>query len=240
MIHIFICEDHPLQRQILTKNISFAIDENNYPMKIIKSTDNPFEILSYIKKENSLNIYFLDIDLNHSINGIDLAAKIREIDKFGKIIFITSHDEYLLETYNKHIEAFDYIIKTTSESTESDVNRMLQLVYSKFRDNKKEVFKVEIGSNIQFLPIEDILFFVTTPIPHKINLHLKNRELSFYGSLSKILKDHPRFIRCHRSYLVNIDNISSIDKKQRVLIMNNGETCLCSYLGMKKISALFI
>lgn len=239
MIKLFICEDELIQREILEKNISFMIDESNYAIEIALSTEDPQELIDYLRSNpSSPSIYFLDIELAHSLNGIKLATEIRKQDEFGKIIFISSHDQYLLDVYKENIEAFDYIIKSTAEEIENSVSSVLEKAYSNLSNLTKVdsgYFKVNQGDRIQLIPLKEILFFVTTPIPHKIDLHHKKGELSFYSSLSKILIDNPRFIKCHRSYLVNIDNIDSIEKKQRVLIMNNGETCLCSYFGMKKV-----
>lgn len=239
MIKIFICEDNLLQRETLKDNISFEIDELKYSMFISLSTDNPLEIISELKtKPVPPGIYILDINLNHTVNGIDLAKEIRKYDKSGKIIFLTSHDEYLLAGYKNNIEAFDYIIKTSIENTENVILDTLKLAYSEISDvetSRSKFFKVTIANQIQLIPLNEILFFVTTPIPHKIDLHYLQGQLSFYGTLSNILINDSDFIRCHRSYLVNINNMATIDKTQRVLIMKNGETCLCSYLGMKKI-----
>ena len=58
-------------------------------MEIILSTSNPYELLDTIENKDYTGIYFLDIDLNSNINGIDLAKKIRCYDPRGFIIFVT-------------------------------------------------------------------------------------------------------------------------------------------------------
>ncbi|MNP38101.1 accessory protein regulator protein A [compost metagenome] len=44
-----------------------------------------------------------------------------------------------------------------------------------------------------------------------------------------------RFYRCHKSYIVNKDNIEEIDVKKRIIYMKNGEECLVSIRHMKNL-----
>ena len=85
----------------------------------------------------------------------------------------------------------------------------------------------------------DIVFFETSSNIHKIILHAKKRVLEFTGQLKDIEKQLDyRFYRCHRSYLINKDNISEVDFNELMVYMNNGETCPVSVRlkkGLKKL-----
>ena len=68
----------------------------------------------------------------------------------------------------------------------------------------------------------------------KIILHCKNRQMEFLGKIKEIEKEvDGRFYRCHRSFLVNKDNIREIDFQHRVIYMVNGDECLISSRMMK-------
>ncbi|HFQ3632453.1 TPA: LytTR family DNA-binding domain-containing protein [Enterococcus faecium] len=49
----------------------------------------------------------------------------------------------------------------------------------------------------------------------------------------------PSFYRCHQSFVVNVDNICSINKKERTILMSNGEKCLVSTRSLKKLLIAF-
>ena len=91
---IIICEDQFLQLQQLESIIQNYILFHSELFQIKLKTQSPIEVKTYLKQFQPKNgIYFLDIDLNHSISGIDLAEMIRKADVQAKIIFVTTHDE---------------------------------------------------------------------------------------------------------------------------------------------------
>ena len=71
---------------------------------------------------------------------------------------------------------------------------------------------------------------------HKVILHAKDRQIEFSGTLKYLtgsLDDH--FVRCHRSFLVNKNNIKEIDAKNRIIHFTNGESCLMSARMRKEL-----
>ena len=112
MLEIFICEDNLAQRAYLEQLIQQAIVLNDWEMMLRLSTESPLEILAYLEKHpQTQGIYFLDVDLNTKMNGIQLGAEIRNRNPHGKIIFITAHNELLPLTFQYKVEAMDYIAK---------------------------------------------------------------------------------------------------------------------------------
>ena len=63
---------------------------------------------------------------------------------------------------------------------------------------------------------------------HKVILHTKDERMEFYGSIADVEKADSRLYRCHRSFVVNPDNIIKIDKESKVALFENGEGCLIS------------
>ena len=91
MLEIFICEDNLAQRTSLEQLIQQTILLNNWEMTLRLNTENPLEILTYLEEyPQTQGVYFLDIDLNTEMNGIQLGAEIRNRNPHGKIIFITT------------------------------------------------------------------------------------------------------------------------------------------------------
>ena len=87
--------------------------------------------------------------------------------------------------------------------------------------------------NVDF---DEIIYFETSTIIHKVILHCKNRQVEFYSKMKDVenMIDE-RFCRGHKSFLINKDKIKEIDKKNRIVYMINGEECLVSTRGIKKL-----
>lgn len=237
MVPIFICENDPIQRSRLEDIIKKYIMIEDYDMTIILSTDNPYEILEYLDNhENIRGAYFLDVDLGQDINGIQLGAKIRKKDVFGRIIFVTTHSELMSLTFTYKVEAMDYIIKDEPENIQRKVQGCLKQIndyYTSETTKEEDRIKLKINDQIRLFELKDIMFFETTELSHKIKLHLTHSRVELYGNLKELEKLSDSFIRIHKSYLINKNNIAMIDKKKREITMINGEVSLISVRKMK-------
>lgn len=233
MVNIIICEDNSAQRKQLEEIITKEISSFRSDLYIALSTSNPKEIIKYILdfKGSKDFIYFLDVELNGNINGIELASIIRKYDLKGYIIFVTSHPELTLLTFKYKVQAMDYILKFNLKDLETRIIECLKEAYSNFKklDNiEKKYITLDIGNEVINLQPDEILFFETYE-DHRIRLHTFNEIIEFYCSLSKIKTLLPQyFYKCHRSYIVNIKNIRSIDKHTLTIYMNNGDKCYVS------------
>ena len=97
-----------------------------------------------------------------------------------------------------------------------------------------KVYTIEIGGRKIGVDYDDILFFETSSNVHKVILHAKERQIEFSSTMKELtstLGDY--FVRCHRSFLVNKNNIKEVDVKNRILYFTNGETCMMSTRMMK-------
>ena len=234
MLNIYICEDNEKQREIILKSVINAIDTEGLDMNLEFATDNPIELLEQVQMKKENGIFFLDIDLNQKMNGLELAKQIRKYKPRCYIIFITSHSEMSYMTFTYKVEAMDYIIKDDYNEMQ---NRIIQcLLQTNKLENKNvtnamsETFSVKIGSKVQFVMVDDILFFEISPTPHKLILHTKTSVIEFAGNLKDLEKElAPCFYRCHRSFIVNKNNIEAIDKDNNVLKFKGGLECPISF-----------
>lgn len=237
MLPIFICENDPIQRKRLEDIIKKYIMIEEYDMKIALSTDDPYDMLDYLdKNENVRGAYFLDIDLGQDINGIQLGANIRKKDIFSRIVFVTTHSELMSLTFTYKVEAMDYIIKDEPESMQQKIQECLRRIndyYTSKTTQEEDRIKLKINNQIRVFALKDIMFFETTELSHKIRLHLINNRIELYGNLGEIEELSDSFVRIHKSYLVNKDNVTTIDSKRREAVMENGEICLISVRKMK-------
>ena len=235
ILSILICEDSHSQRQNIEQIISDHIAFKDYDSKIVLSTDNPDTLLAYVRKmPEQNNFYVLDVNLRHEMNGISLGQEIRAFDPFGKIIFVTTHVELALLTFQYRVEAMDYIVKDSMQNIKQRVCACVDTAYKQVI-NSKQFFQLKSIDGIQNISLNSILFFVSGNVPHKIILHTKNERIEFRGSLKEIEQMQPFFFRSHKSFVVNSKNIKSINRNVGEIIMSNNEIAL---ITSKKLPAL--
>ena len=195
-------------------------------------------LLDQVKTSWNTGIYFLDIDLNSDMNGMKLAQQIRLFDPRGFIIFITAHSELSYMTFQYRVEAMDFVLKDNPAEAKVKIRECLLNAMERYtlQTNKiHKVYTMELGGRKVSVDYDEIFFFETSRNIHKVILHAKDRQIEFYGAikeLTSILDDN--FVRCHRSFLVNKNNIKEVDAKNRIIYFNNGETCLMSTRMMKE------
>lgn len=239
MLSVFICEDNPAHLKKIEEAVETIIMIDDYDMKLELATTNPDELIRYMAHTSHIRgVYFLDIDLNHSLNGLELAALIRKKDIDAKIIFITTHSELLSLTFTYKLEVLDYIIKDEPQLIKKRIRECLETTHNYYISPKRveeNRLKFNLNNQTRYFSLDDIMFFETTDTPHKIRLHLTNSTVELYDSLGAIEKMSDDLVRIHKSYLVNQRNVSVLDTKERIVTMTNGERCLIS---IRKINLL--
>ena len=235
MISVFICEDNiPFQKDLLNcVNDCISIEELD--MEVAVSTDDPAQIFNYIQTEKVHGLYFLDVELGGGYNGIEVAKNIRQYDPRGFVVFVTSHPQYMPLTFEYQVEAMDYIQKAKDNVLHNRINESIKNAYAKHVSRSEEgnlVFKPLNGCKVSCVH-KDILFAETDPLDsRRLILHTKKKQYVFTGGLTELSKILPQglFFKCHKSYLINITNISENGKEAlrqgaEKIIMSNGNPC---------------
>ncbi|QAT39626.1 LytTR family DNA-binding domain-containing protein [Clostridium sp. JN-9] len=239
MLKVIICEDNSVHRNNLKKLIENIILREGLNLKICLCTGEPQEVMDYVDKNDMTGIYFLDVDLKSDINGIKLGSRIREKDTEGFIIFTTTHLEMSCFAFKYKVEAMDYVIKDDDDFKERVAGCLIKAYNTYYKGNHNEDY-ISIHTDERVINVKpsDILFVETTGMAHKIKVHEENRQIEFYGNLKDIYEMLPKnFYRCHKSYIVNKDKISEINRKTKTIIMTNGEECYVSFKFMKGLLA---
>jgi len=226
MLPIFICEDNTFQRQMIQKIIENEIQLKKFPMEVVLSTGDPFEVLGFLVKTPKVNgLYFLDMELENLMNGVDLARKIKEKDQLGKIIFVTGKSDLADLIHVHKIETMDYIIKDDLVEMVRRIKECLELASHQI-SNKEGVrgntlrIKGEEGSlNVA---VDDVIYFEY--IGNRIiRLHTRRGKVDYEGSLKKMESENINFFQCNSSFVINIKRIKSINGRTCEVEMENGE-----------------
>lgn len=231
MISIFVCEDQKTIRDAIEKEINNHVMIHNYDMELVLCTHDPQTLLQQVRQSSSRGIYFLDIDLGEdTLDGFELGNEIRKYDSRGFIIYVTAFSNMAFKTFQYHLEALDYIVKEEPVEMFNGIRRCLDTIVARIaeeaNDEHKEFYTIKIMDTIKHIPIDEIFFFETSSRTHRIILYSTTQRIDFIGTLQEIEDElTPRFIRTHRSYLVNIDNIQEINPKKNEIILKNGQVC---------------
>lgn len=239
MLPIFICEDNELHRKTINDYIQNYITFEELDMKIVLSTQDPHKILSYLETNTVTNgIYFLDVDLQCDLDGIKLGAKIRNMYVGGKIIFITTHSEMMYFTFTYKVEAMDYILKDDVQDIQKRLIEALEQArnhYQADKSNRNERIKIKVGNKVRVFSMKEVMFIETSQVPHKLVLHLEQNTVGFYGKINEIESLSSSLLRIHKSFVINTENVDSVNRKTYEVAMKNGEICP---IAIRKVSML--
>jgi len=223
---IIICEDNPIElKHINTLIENFLLFHNNF-FQIGCSSNNPQDVIKYINEYLPIHgTYLLDIDLRSSIDGIDLAKKIRETDVQANIVFTTTHDELAPETLKRQVGAIGFIEKgQLMENYRDDIYGTLEYVkklIEKSNEYRQLNFTFVIGTQMYNFSQNEVYSIKSSQIPHQLILISKNGKYEFYGKLKELEQKYSFLFRINRSCLINPINIRKIDFPSRKIILKN-------------------
>ena len=225
MLNFAICDDNVSIVERLEKILEAIFMEHNIDAKVSYTCNNPSDLLDHIKS-NTLDVLFLDIDLKDETSGIDLANKIREFNKDVYIIFTSAHLEYILIAYK--CKTFDFIPKPlTLERIEETILRLMDDI------NTAEISNsfIRINNKNTIINQDSINFIKKDGM--KLIFYTDTRIYETYSSFNKISSKLPsNFVRCHKSYIVNVNKISDVNMSDNTVIFNNNIDSKC-YIGPK-------
>ena len=237
MLSLFIVEDNTSQRIQIEEAIKDYIAIEDLDIEIVLSTSDPYECINYLKKKPDIRgLYFLDVELENEINGIQLGQQIRELDPNGRIVMVTSAGTMAYFTFVYKLEVLDYIIKESADVVISKIRNCVKIAYERYQNTssiERRVVEVKIGNRVRNIPIEEVCFIETNKQQHHLTLRTLSGKIEFRGSIREFATSNPSLFRAHRAYLVNLDNVLSLDKQKRRLEMKNGDFC---YVSLRKMA----
>lgn len=210
-MRVCIVEDEKWTRQNLMRLIT-----NLEQDVVITECSGGSELLE-IAALNNFDCFFLDIMLN-DVNGITLAKALHKMQPTAKLIFVTACDEYALQAFD--LGAVDYLLKPISQERLKQCFAKIELSPQK---KANDTIVIESNRATIKIPIHQIYYIesnlkkcivCTTTQQYEVT-----NSLNYFES---VLGD--KFVKAHRSFLVNWDSIESIVPwmEQYCLILKNG------------------
>ena len=212
---IAICDDLESDRQTMTHMMKKYCKDYNLELQLY-DYENGHKLLSDFKP-GKFKLIFLDIYMNdkNNINGIEIAKEIRIQDENVIIIFMTTSKDHALDAFE--VDAMQYFVKPVNhEKLEHIFNKCQKL----FADNMHFIEVPSNGLSVKIF-LKDIYYI---EVYNKTSLiHTSLHTVKTYTPLSKLweLLSGSPFLRCHRSYIVNMFYIDDILEND--FLLKNGD-----------------
>lgn len=213
MIEVMLVEDEEIIRGLLKKMV-----EKVEGFKVTLESGDVSSALEAYEK-NPVGVVFVDIDLGGE-SGLGLAQKICKINPNVKIVFATAHSEFMADAFE--IYAFDYLVKPFNmDRVVRTLNRIKDSVAGGATINEaamelhQDKLAVKGKEELVLLDVEDIIFIernngstriVTTDEEYLTGVSLTDLETKLSPK---------QFMRCHRSYIVNLSKIKRMSQYGR-------------------------
>lgn len=170
-------------------------------IELVGTFRNGLKAFEFLSKE-TVDLIFLDINMPH-ISGISLSKMLPEKTN---IIFTTAYSEYAVESYE--IQAVDYLVKPISlERFTKSISRVLSS-NMQFEEKENQLILIKSGTETYRLESGSILYLEKEG--NYMNYHCFNQKILARETIQEALDKLPdNFIQTHKSYIVNVNNITS-------------------------------
>jgi len=240
MSKVIIIDDEPLARSIVKEYL-----QQHPQLELVAECGDGFEGVKAIQQFHP-DLIFLDIQMP-KINGFEM---LELIEQPPSVIFTTAFDEYAIRAFEAH--AVDYLLKPFNQerfdralakwldnkapAPEAVTKDLLATAAQSPTQNNRIV--VKNGSKIKIIPAHDVFYLEAADDYVKIHTQegyfLKNKTMSYFEQVL----DAQQFVRSHRSYIVNVQQITRIDpyeKDNHVAILRTGAKVPVSRGGYAKL-----
>lgn len=217
MYHIVICDDEKEILNDILRKVRNCFGENDISARYT-GFDDSRKLMECMQSEK-IDVLFLDIDMPYH-NGMDIAGYINEHGLKTILIFITSHDALVYQTFA--YRPFGFIRKT---HIDQEIGELVKRVHRELLENKQELV-IRKGQELIRLLIKDIIYIEA----EKNYLVLKTGDdlIRIRETMINVLNElqGKGFIRCHKGYLVNSYYIEKLRNSEILLRAGNESIAL--------------
>lgn len=241
MTKVVIIDDEFLARGMVKEYL-----QNHKDFEVAAECGDGFEGLKAIQ-EHEPDLIFLDIQMP-KISGFEM---LELIDNPPAVIFATAFDEYAIKAFEAH--AIDYLLKPFDQERFDKAVEKFRQQNQNLRAKTQDLLNdmhghgvnnrivVKNGSKIKIIPIQEVLYLEAADdfvkIFTKEGYFLKNKTMSYFESFLPV----DLFTRCHRSFIVNLQEITRIDpyeKDGHVAVLRNGAKINVSRNGYGRLKTV--
>lgn len=235
MLNFIVCDDEKdFRTQIITEIDNFMMNYDiQYKIHEFKNYGKDFEDLA--RSDIGFKVYFLDIKTKAG-SGLDAARFIREeLEDWNSLItIVTGFVEYRYEALSNRLFLLDFISKF--DNCNKKIKEMLKIIYKNY-NNRENCLSYEYNYMVYKIDLKNIIFIEKEQDSKRCIINTTYGTFKAPFTLTTIAKQlDKRFIKVHRSLILNGDKISTYDiKENEVLFINGMTTNLISRAGRKEL-----
>jgi DNA-binding LytR/AlgR family response regulator len=212
MITTIAIDDEPLALQLVAGYI-----EKTPGLILSGKFDNPLDAMEFISRQN-VDLVFADIQMP-DLNGIEFT---KTVAKETKVVFTTAYEKYALEGFR--LEVVDYLLKPFSYEeflkAVQKVQRLIKLEKGALNqiDANSEFLFLKSDYKIKRINFNDILYIEGLKDYVKVHVRNSSKPVLSLTSLKLLESKLPetKFMRIHRSFIVNLEKIDTIERSRIV------------------------
>ena len=227
-MRIAICEDNEIHRDILEHLLNRYFSERPIHFELV-----PYQYgmnFLYDMEEGAyFDMAFLDIYMEDTM-GNQIAHQLRAMGYQGEIVFLTASSDFAIEGYD--VDASGYLLKPL------DYGKLEMVMDRITRNIAPSTYQIRQRSTVTKLSYHEILYIESSN--SKCILHTESGgAYTVYKTLNTIEKElgDRRFLRCHQSFLVNMDHIKQIGKQ---FLLSNGDYVPIRQRGVKAVRQAYM
>lgn len=202
-MYIAICDDNPHDLKQTADVIAAYAASCRVPIRY-SLFDNAEQMLKATKTERFTH-YFLDV-MMPPLDGVTAAHEIRGFDTDAKIVFLSSFQEYAYQGFR--VKACDYLLKPVQP--EDLLSLLAHFEEEEYR--QEECLCIQDGRSLFRIPLSCLSHLEVNQ--KKLYFFMTNGEIrQIAGSMAEyesLLLPRPEFVKIHRSYIVNLSQVSSL------------------------------
>lgn len=224
MINVVLVDDISYCLEEIEKEVQDFFTSSGYAYKIYKFFEYDENFFELVRKNLENMICLFDIETVQE-NGIDIARKVRKYNQDLDILFLTVHNT---NTYKNRIVVSN--IKSMGFIYKANLKTELPVKLNEFLTNvqSKENFHFHDGLNQYSLSFKDIYYVTTDKVKSKTVLKTTSCDILLSLTLQEVeqilLRESPFFIRIHRSYIVNVQQIMILNIPKKLIVFSNQDS----------------
>ena len=201
MRNIAIVEDENAAAALLQGYIQQYAEKSGQEFQIDRFTTGTDFIKNY---KSTYSVVFMDIQMP-GCNGMDIAFKLREIDKTVSIIFVTNLSQYAQKGYE--VDAVGYLMKPVSYY---DFVLKFKKALDGYAMNEEQRVMVTVSGGFCRISTDKLMYVEVAR--HRLYYHLVDDVIEVTGALSKVEEELKQygFMRCNQCFLVNPKFVVSV------------------------------
>ena len=240
MIKAVIVDDEAPARAVLREFLA------DYPQFVVAAEcANGYEAVKAVA-EHRPDLLFLDIQMP-KLDGFEV---LELLDRKPYVVFVTAYDEYAIRAFQVH--AIDYLLKPFTPARFAEVVAHAEEMVRRGTPSNAAGAAASVRRPLQRIAFKDGATIDVVPVQRIDYIEAQDDYVHVYSRGQKHIKQQPlgelealldatRFIRVHRSYIVNVESLARVEpyaKDSRVALLKDGTRVPVSRAGYERLKGM--